>query len=61
LSYVDLSSQKEKSHQNRVEHRQNEQKRKSKQRAQPFFDHFFANKLPPNDPTTIKMVSNESL
>ena len=26
-----------------------------------FFSESFANKLPPNDPTTIKMVSNESL
>jgi hypothetical protein len=34
LSYVDISSQKEKSWQNRGQHRQNEQKRKSKQRAQ---------------------------
>ena len=33
-SYVEHSSQKEKSHQNEVEHCQNEQKRKSKQRAQ---------------------------
>ena len=34
LSCVDISSQKEKSWQNREEHRQNEQKQKSKQRAQ---------------------------
>ena len=27
----------------------------------PFFDEFFTNKSPPNDPTTIKMVSNEGL